>query len=156
MARVNNTWCNRNKYKINGLVILFCSFFFYQSLNPKFPATWLAKEIGSFEIVPMPFNLDAPYLHHGVYTKDFFLIFNKGLVSDIRQAYLNIGETALPLVTLQQGEDGILHGSQHGQEVHAIAPERLTVSDKLWLTIESWNGEVMITHWELPKQLLSH
>ncbi|MFD2165908.1 hypothetical protein ACFSJY_06475 [Thalassotalea euphylliae] len=154
MARVKNTWWNRNKFKMSGLVIVLSAVFFYQSLNPKFPELWSAKVIGEYNVSPMPFNLKQPYLHHGVYTKDFFLIFNKGQVKNIRQAYLNIGTKALPLASLEQGEDGILHGSQHGQEVHAISPKVLSEKDKLWLTIENWNGEVLVTYWDIPVQFL--
>ncbi|MGL1956841.1 MAG: hypothetical protein OCD00_05930 [Colwellia sp.] len=155
MARINNSLWNRYKYKINGLVIILSCYFLYQSLYPKFPETWDAQKIGSFEITPMPYNLDPPYLHDGHYTKDFFLIFSQGNVSDIRQAYLNIGEKALSLATLQVGDEGILHGSQHGQEVHAIAPVIIKPNHKVWLTIENWQGEQLVTHWDIPTVLLS-
>ncbi|NQY89022.1 MAG: hypothetical protein HRT51_15005 [Colwellia sp.] len=154
MARVNNNLWNRYKYKINALVLLLSVYFLYQSLNPKFPDTWNTQKIGLFEITPMPFNLEPPYLHDGHYTKDFFLVFSQGKIDDIRQAYLNIGSKPLPLSTLQAGDSGILHGSQHGQEVHAIAPKTLKTEDKVWLTIENWQGEQVVTYWELPKELL--
>ncbi|TYK64663.1 hypothetical protein [Colwellia echini] len=154
MARVKNTLWQRYKYKLNGLVLLLSIYFLYQSLTPVFPDTWAPKQIGSFEITPMPFNLDAPYLHHDVYTKDFFFIINKGDVKTIRQGYVNIGPTALSLEKLAMGDDGILHGSQHGQEAHAISPQVLQASDRLWLTIENWQGEQLITSWDLPKELL--
>lgn len=153
MARVKNTWWQRNKFTFNGLIVIFCGYFFYQSINPKFPPIWPAKDVGQFNISVMPFDLEPPYIHHGVYTKDFFLLFNQGKVDNIRQAYMNIGQEPLPLMDFEQGEDGILHGSQHGQEVHAIAPETITKSDKLWLTIQNWNGEVTITYWKIPDEI---
>lgn len=154
MARVNNNLWHRYKYKLNALVLLLSVYFLYQSLQPKSPDYWDAKKIGSFEITPMPFNLDAPYFHDGHYTKDFFLIFNQGKIEDIRQAYLNIGRMPLPLSILEAGDSGILHGSQHGQEVHAIAPKKLKPEHKVWLTIESWEGEQAVSHWDLPTELL--
>ncbi|GHB66356.1 hypothetical protein GCM10008107_14430 [Psychrosphaera saromensis] len=155
MSRSKRNFLSRNKYKLNGLVLILPFIFLYQSLNPVFPSVWQKQIIGSFEIAPMPYNLKQPYLHGGHYTKDFFLIFSKGKVADIRQAYLNIGEQALPLVELQKHDEGILHGSQHGQEVHGIAPETLKPEHKVWLTIEDWQGDVWVTSWDLPKELLA-
>jgi len=154
MARVNSSFWFRNRYKFNGLFLILPFYFFYQSLFPEFPEAWNAQQIGSFEISPMPYNLDQPYFHDGHFIKDFFLIFSQGKVTDIRQAYLNIGIKPLPLAALQKGGEGILHGSQHGQEVHAIAPEKLKFGDKMWLTIENWQGKKMVTSWNLPKELL--
>ena len=82
------------------------------------------------------------------------LTFSQGNIADIRQAYLNIGYAALPLTTLQAGDVGILHGSQHGQEVHAIAPAVIEAGHKMWLTIENWQGKQIVTSWDLPKALL--
>lgn len=155
MARTNSVW-QRHKYTLNGLVLLLPFWFLYQSLTPEFPPAWPAQQIGDFEIAPMPLNLKPPYAHHDQYVKDFFLTFNQGDISNIRQAYINIGSAALPLAQLQQGEDGILHGSRHGQHVHAIAPKTLSAGDKVWLTLQTWHGETLITHWGLPAELLQH
>ena len=154
MARSNSFW-QRHKYKLNGLVLLLPFWFLYQSLTPEFPPAWPAQQVGEFEIAPMPLNLKPPYAHHDQYVKDFFLTFGQGDISHIRQAYINIGPQPLPLAQLQQGEEGILHGSRHGQHVHAIAPKTLSASDKVWLTLQTWHGEMLIASWELPKQLLT-
>lgn len=151
MARIKNTLWQRYKYKLNGLLLILSTYFLYQSLFPVFPDVWGVKKVSSFEVSLMPYNLDAPYMHGGHHTKDFFLMFSQGDISDIRQAYLNIGETPLALATLQADDEGILHGSQHGQEVHAIAPPTLKAEHKAWLTIENWQGEVFVTHWNIPK-----
>lgn len=152
MARSNSFW-QRNKYKLNGLVLLLPFWFLYQSLTPQFPPSWPAQQIGEFEIAPMPLNLKPPYAHHDKYVKDFYLTFSQGDISSIRQAYINIGPAALPLAQLQQGDEGILHGSRHGQHVHAIAQKTLSASDKVWLTLQTWQGETLITHWGLPAEL---
>jgi hypothetical protein len=154
MAIEHNTWWQRYKYKLNGLIIILPFYFLYHSLSPEFPDTWQPKKIGNYEVIPMPYNLDGPYLHDGHYTKDFFLTFSQGEIKNIRQAYLNIGPTAKPLIELAVGNEGILHGSQHGQEVHAISPAVLKSSDKVWLTIEEWQGKQMTISWDLPEGLL--
>ena len=82
------------------------------------------------------------------------LIFSKGDIDNIRQAYLSIGENALPVSQVQDHGDGILHGSKHGQEVHAVSPEVLTINDKIWLTIETWQGQQQTISWEIPEALL--
>lgn len=154
MARAKNTFWQKNKYKINGVFLILPFYFLYTSLFPVFPDALKAQQIGSFEVSPMPYNLEPPYVHEGHYIKDFFLTFSKGNIQDIRQAYLNIGSKPLPISELQQSNEGILHGSQHGQEVHAIAPEQLKVEDKIWLTIQDWQGKELVTSWDLPATLL--
>ena len=145
----NNSFWQLKKYYLNSLVLVLPLWFLYQSLTPVFSPMWPAQQIGQFEIAPMPLNLQPPYAHHDQYVKDFMLTFSKGDISAIRQGYLNIGPAALPLAQLQQGEEGILHGSRHGQHVHAIAPKILTTGDKVWLTLQTWQGDTLTTSWEL-------
>jgi len=154
MARANPFW-QRHKYKLNGLILILPLIFLYQSLNPVFPDAWEAQQVGAFEIAPMPLDLKPPYAHHDEFVKDFLLIFSKGQISDIRQGYVNIGKNALPLASLQQGDEGILHGGRHGQHVHAIAPPRFVPGDKLWLTIQTWQGDVLVLSWPIPDTLIS-
>ena len=154
MARSNSFW-QRHKYKLNGLVLVLPFWFLYQSLTPEFPLAWPAQQLGDFEVSPMPLNLKPPYAHHDEYVKDFMLTFNLGDIRNIRQGYLNIGPSALPLSKLQQGEAGILHGSRHSQHVHAIAPPILSASDQVWLTLQTWQGETLITSWPLPAELIA-
>jgi hypothetical protein len=155
MARVKSSLWQRHKYKINGLVLILPFYFLYQSLFPVFPDSLRTQQIGEYTVTPTPYDLDAPYLHGGHYTKDFMLMFNEGDIKDIRQAYVNIGKTALPLSQLQLADEGVLHGSQYGQEVHAIAPEVIQAEHKLWLTIENWQGKQLILSWNLPEKLLA-
>ncbi len=154
MARRKNTLWQRYKYLLNGLVLILPFWFLYQSMTPEFPPAWPAQQIGEFEISPMPLDMKPPYAHHDEYVKDFLLIFGKGKIANIRQAYLNIGPSPLPLEELQQGDEGILHGSRHGQHVHAIAPPAFSVTDKAWLTIQTWQGELLQISWDLPAELL--
>ncbi|WP_423185195.1 hypothetical protein ACO1PK_08395 [Alishewanella sp. d11] len=153
MSTKNRFW-QRHKYKLNGLVLLLPFWFLYQSLTPELPAAWPVKQVGPFAISPMPLNLEPPYAHHDKFVKDFMLNFNKGDISAIRQGYLNIGPVALPLEQLQQGEAGIMHGSRHSQHVHAIAPVAFAANDKVWLTLQTWQGELLVTSWDLPQSLV--
>lgn len=154
MKHPDSFW-QRYRYYLSGIVLLFPLWYFYQALHPQFPAPWPSQQLGPFTITPMPLNLKPPYIHHDQYLKDFYLAFQQGDVAQIRQGYVNLGPEALPLGQLQQAADGILHGSRHGQHVHAIAPATLDEGDKLWLTIETWEGEILIASWDLPVALLT-
>lgn len=154
MSKQSQTLWQRYKYQLNALLLILPVYFYYRSLSPEFPPMWPAQTVGQFEIAPMPFDLDPAYQHEGQYVKDFLLLFNQGDISQIRQAYLNFGENALPLNELQQGSDGILHGSRHGQHVHAIAKQRFSAQDKMWLTIQNWQGEQFVTSWAVPESLI--
>lgn len=154
MARLQRTFWQRHRFKLNGLILILPIWFYYESLNPVFPPALNTQDIGNYQITPMPFNMDPPYAHDGSFVKDFLLIFNKGDISHIRQAYLNIGEQALPIEQLQQGSDGILHGSRHGQHVHAIAPAKIEAQHRVWLTMQDWQGELLVTSWDVPHTLV--
>ena len=98
----------RHKFKLNGLVLILPFWFLYQSLTPQFPPAWPAQQVGSFEVAPMPLNLEPPYAHHDEHVKDFMLMFNTGDISNVRQGYLNIGPAPLPLARLQQAGASII------------------------------------------------
>ncbi|QJR81644.1 hypothetical protein CA267_013150 [Alteromonas pelagimontana] len=155
MARIKNTRWQRCKYLLSALVLMLPPWFYYQSQNPEFPDALPGKTVGNFDIVPMPFDINPPYQHDGMYVKDFLLMFNKGEVKAIKQAYLNIGDQPLPLAELQTGDLGILHGTRHGQHVHALSAPRIEASHKVWLTIEQWGGEVLTASWDVPVHLIT-
>lgn len=154
MARLQSTWWQRKKYIINSLLLILPCVFIYQSLNPTFPALWQEQSIGEFKIAPMPLNMEQPYSHHSEYVKDFFLMFNQGEISNIRQAYLNIGPKPLSLIEFAKGDEGIMHGTDHGQHAHAIAPEQISAKDKLWVTIQTWQNELHQQSWDIPNTLV--
>ena len=156
MARLQKTWWQRNKYLFNALILILPCIYIYQAWNPTFPDLWQEQTIGEFKIAPMPLNMDQPYSHHNEYVKDFFLAFNQGEISKIRQAYLNIGPQPLPLSELAKGDEGIMHGTNHGQHAHAIASSTINKGDKLWVTIQTWQGEQLVQHWSIPSQLIQH
>lgn len=142
------------RYQLSAFVLVLPFWFLYQSMTPVFPPAWPAQQVGDFEITPMPLDLEQPYVHHEAYVKDFMLMFNKGKISDIRQGYVNIGPEPIPLGILQQAEDGIMHGNRHGQHVHAITPATFSPTDKMWVTIETWQGQQLTASWDLPETLL--
>ncbi|OUS53414.1 hypothetical protein BM607_005775 [Shewanella sp. SACH] len=154
MTVTDSSFWLKNKYKLSGLILLLPLLFLYQSLTPTFPPAWQAQQLGEFSIAPLPLNLNAPYVHHDDYVKDFMLVFEKGEIANIRQGYANIGTQALPIADLQRSENGILHGNKHGQHVHAIASEKLTSADSLWISIENWQGEWQVGKWPLPADIL--
>lgn len=144
----------KHKYKLSGLILILPLVFLYQSLSPSFPPAWPSQQLGEFKIAPMPLDLKSSYKHHGDYVKDFMLIFEQGDVAHIRQAYANIGPVALPLEALQKGENGVLHGSKHGQHVHAITGAKLAATDSLWVSIQNWQGEWLVSQWPVPEAVL--
>jgi hypothetical protein len=157
MARLQKTVWNKYKFLLSGLVLILPVIFLYQSLNPTFPNALPEASVGDYKIVPMPFDLNPPYQHDGVYVKDFLLTFTAGDISNIRQAYLNIDTQPIHLSTIEKstGGEGFLHGSKHGQHVHGIAKPSITAADSIWLTIENWDGEVLTTRWDIPKIMLN-
>jgi hypothetical protein len=154
MARLKNTWWQRKKYVINSLALILPCVFIYHALFPSFPSVWAEKDVGVFKVAPMPLNMKPPYSHHNEYVKDFYLAFGKGQISDIRQAYLNIGPKPIPIRQFEKGDEGIMHGTNHGQHAHAIAPATLLKSDKLWLTIETWQNDILLQSWDIPQALI--
>ncbi|MBR9791526.1 MAG: hypothetical protein GYB58_07225 [Gammaproteobacteria bacterium] len=140
----------RNRYMLNSLLLLLPAYFYYQSLNPTFPTGLAEQQVGPFSIEPFPYDSDGPYQHDGLYVKDFLLMFHQGDLNQIKQAYLNIGEAPLPLAVAQKNELGILHGTRYGQEVHALADKKINQGDKIWLTIERWQGDVLTSQWPVP------
>ena len=149
MARKVATPWRRAKYLLSALILTLPPWYYYQSQNPVFPDALASKSVNGFDFTPMPYDENPPYHHDGKYVKDFLVMVNKGDVSDIRQAYLNIGKSALPLDVLQKEELGILHGTRHGQHVHALAKADIRDSDKLWLTVQTWDGDTFQVDWQL-------
>lgn len=155
MARKPASFWRRHRYTFSALVLLLPGWFYYQSLHPVFPAVWPEQQIAQLKVSAMPFDQLPPYLHDGLYVKDFMLMFADADISGIRQAFLNIGPAPLPLQQLQVAELGILHGSRYGQHAHALAAEKIRAGDKLWLVMQDWSGTLHTTSWEIPAQYLA-
>jgi hypothetical protein len=156
MARRKDTFWQRHKYKLNGLVLILPLWFLYQQLTPVFPDAWASQQVGPYEITLIPADLEQPYAHHDDYVKDFTLTFSSGRIDSIRQGFVSIGPQPLPLNRLQQGDTGILHGNRHSQHVHAVAPRQIRAGDKLWLRIQDWQGQQFVASWPLPEVLITN
>lgn len=156
MARLKATFWHRNKFKLSGLLLLLPVYFLYQSLHPTFPDSLPEQQIGDLKIAAMPLDMDGAYQHDGEYIKDFMVLFNQGNPEQIRQGFMSIGPAPLSFDTLQDGDLGILHGSRYGKHVHALASAEFSASDRIWLTIETWQGELNTISWPLPAQWLSN
>ncbi|CAD5269092.1 conserved hypothetical protein [Alteromonas sp. 38] len=58
--------------------------------------------------------------------------------------------SALPIEEMANEKPSILHGTKHGNHVHALSQPSFSAGDKIWLTIQQWNGELLTLSWELP------
>lgn len=154
MARLQSTWWQRNKFILHAGILILPIWFLYQSMTQVFPASWGEQAVGEFTLAPMPLNIAQPYSHHSEYVKDFTVMFVTGNVADVRQAYMNIGPKPLPISQLSKADEGILHGTRHSQHVHAIAPQFITSEDKAWITLQTWQGNILIQSWDIPSQFV--
>ncbi|MDO9596162.1 MAG: hypothetical protein Q7J47_00435 [Azoarcus sp.] len=137
----------RAKYWLNALVLIAPVWFFYASLTPEFPPPWETQTVGPFSVTPTPHNSAPPYDHHGVRVKDFGFRFCDGCVERIRLAHANVGPQALPAL---EGGDGVVHGHGAQQEAHVPYPAQAGEGDRLWLTVQEWNGAIHRRAWPLP------
>lgn len=158
MAKVYATPWHRYKFLLSGLLLILPFVFLYQSLNPTFPDALPEQAVGDYVIAPMPYDLDGPYQHDGQYVKDFLLTFKQGNISNIRQAFLSISKEPMAATQLRMVDEaeGFLHGSRHGQHVHALAKQTISADDRIWLTIENWNGNVLTANWAIPAAMTSN
>lgn len=136
----------RYRFWLSGLVLLASAWFFYRALNPQFPPPWSEQPVGPFTATPMPADNAPPYPHGDAWLKDFSVRFCDGCVQRIRMAHLSVGAVPKPL-----GDDleGVLHGNALLQHVHAPFPAEVRPSDRLWLTVEDWQGRSYHAAWTL-------
>lgn len=146
MSIKTRTPWQRWAYRASGLILIAPIWYFYVSMNPEFPPAWPEQQVGPFTATPTPGDAEPPYLHDENYYKDFSVRFCDGCVERIRLAYLSVG--AAP-AALPAELDGILHGDRYLQHVHAPYPEALGPDDRLWFTVQEWNGRVHHAAWPL-------
>ena len=135
-------------YYLSGLLLLLPCWYLWQALHPQFPAEWPEQRLGPISAAPMPLDDAAPYAHDGALQKDFSVRFCAGCIAQIRQAYLSVGPVA---AALPDNADGILHGNNLLQHVHAPFPLQIGADDQLWLTVQLWNGELHRAAWPIPE-----
>lgn len=136
-------------YYLSGFLLLLPCWYLWQALHPQFPPEWPEQTIGPFTAAPTPLDDAPPYAHDGARQKDFSVRFCDGCIPQIRQAYLSVGPAAAPL---PENADGILHGNNLLQHVHAPFPAQVQAGDQLWLSVQQWNGEVHSVAWPLPAE----
>jgi hypothetical protein len=140
----------RWKYLINGLVLLAPVYFLYDMFTPASgPEPLPEKRLGdSFTATPAPTNAEPPYVHDGQLFKDFSVVFCDGCLKRIRTAYLIVSDEA---PSLPEDGLGVIHGHGPTKHVHVPYPPEPGEDARLWLTIQSWTGEVVRTSWPLTQ-----
>lgn len=146
MSRSTVSFWQRYRYLLNAVLLALPVYYFWQAMNPVGQPPLATRALGELSATPVPLDPYAPYLHDGVYVKDFRVDFCDGCISRIRQAYLY---AALQPRPLDDAGDGILHGSQHALHVHASFPRQVSEQDRLWLTLETWDGETFHASWPI-------
>jgi hypothetical protein len=148
-GNVRSRWI-RWAYWLSGLLLVLPAWYLYHSLNPVFPAEWPEQQLGSFSAAPMPANTAGPYRYDGKYYKDFTVRLCEGCAQRLRTAYLSVGPQPVPVPA--DGE-GVLHGGDLFMEAHAPFPAVLAAEDRLWLTVQQWDGRLYHASWGLPEGL---
>ncbi len=135
------------KYWLNALVLIAPFWFLYDALTAVLPPAWPMQVVGPFEVTPTPRDADGPYEHDGIPVKDFAFRFCEGCVERIRMAYANVGPEA---TAETDGGEGVVHGHGALQEAHVPYPIRPGPTDRLWLTVQEWDGTLHRVAWPLP------
>lgn len=81
--------------------------------------------------------------------KDLAARFCDGCARDIRAAYLTVDHER-PSID-QAGSP--LHGNPHHLEAHVFFPTTFRGDERLWLTVDAWDGSVFQTSWALAELL---
>lgn len=155
------TLWQRKKFHLSALILLAPIYFLYHALNPTtddmLQSMFKEKTLRALDTTqtdgeiaitahPVPLSHRPAYLHDGLYVKDFRVDFCDDCIQMIRQAYLSAGPSA---AEFPEDADGILHGNRFSQHVHAPFPNAPTADDRLWLSVETWTGELWQTSWPL-------
>lgn len=129
---------------LNGLLLLLPVWFFWQALHPVVPPEWPEQPVGPFTVAVTPADTAAPYTWDGQSLKDFSARFCAGCVAQIRQAWLSSGAQPQPLPA---DLTGLLHGDSQTQHAHAPVPAQWQSGDRLWLTVQAWDGSEHHVSW---------
>lgn len=107
------------------------------------------RTVGPWSVVVSEAKLEAPPSGEGA-TKDYNARFCEGCAEAIRAAWLTAGSEPRPGTN-----NGLLHGSPHQLEAHAPYPARIAPGDRLWLTVEGWDGRTHEVSWPLHEAAVS-
>jgi hypothetical protein len=148
MAKNKQSSPKRWKYCLNGFLLILPFWYLYQQMTPTFPDPLEKKDIGPFTVQPAPLNMKPAYDYGDDYFKDFSLTFCEGCVEKIRYAYMSVG--AEP-VAMPKDSHGAIHGASDLKHAHAPFPEKLSETDKLWVTVQDWEGKSYHVSWEIDQ-----
>jgi hypothetical protein len=148
MAATTRTFWQRWRFRLNGLLLVAPVWFFYDALTPVFPPAWPEQAIGPFTATPTPADGAPPYVHDGALVKDFSVRFCTGCVASIRTGHVSVGPAPVPA---PDGYDGVLHGNAISQHVHVPFPAQASAADRLWISVQEWNGQVHSASWPLTQ-----
>jgi hypothetical protein len=146
-TRLLHAW-QRGRFWLSGLLLVLPCWYLWQSFNPVFPAEWPERQAGPFAVAVTPADDAPPYRHDDARQMDFSARFCDGCVAKIRMAWLSVGAQPAPL---PDDLAGVLHGDSRMQHAHAPVPRASAPQDRLWLTVESWDGKVHHADWPLPE-----
>ncbi|WP_024850373.1 hypothetical protein [Hydrogenovibrio kuenenii] len=139
----------RYRFWINGFILLLPFWFLYQALTPPpLEPKWAKKQNGEFSAEVRPMDKEPPYLHDGEREKDFSVIFGDSCANRVKQAYLKVATSA---PNLPDDDSGIVHGNTSIQHAHVPFPDVIKTDDRLWLTIQDWQGRIIQLSWVLEK-----
>jgi hypothetical protein len=139
----------RWRYCLNALVLTAPAWFLYTSLTPVFPPAWESRTLGTLTVTPTPHDDGEPYRHDGQRVKDFSFRFCEGCDRNMRLAAVHVGNSpASPAET----ETGLVHGHGALKEAHVPYPEQVGASDRLWLSVQTWDGTVHHASWPLRRE----
>ena len=145
-VKTTKTAPKRWRYCLNGFLLILPFWYLYQQLTPTFPAPLAEKGIGPFTVQPRPSNEEPAYDYGDDYFKDFSLTFCDGCVDKIRFAYMSVGPEPAPM---PEDAYGVIHGNSEVQHAHAPFPEKVSEVDKLWVTVQDWQGNSYHASWSL-------
>jgi hypothetical protein len=144
----------RGKYYLSGLVLIlpimaFPAYFQRVGTPPLGAHILPEREVGPFKVTLAEFMAGPPYLapkNHLV--KDYSLRVAEGYPDRIRSIYIRVGE---PPNIRNLGD--FMHGNPYRLHGHVRFMEPPRADEKIWLTIEEWDGTMHQTSWLLSEAM---
>lgn len=137
----------RGRYCLSGLVLLLplsvFPLYFQQVTTPPLGAMILPeREVGPFRVTLAEY-LSGPPLpgRNGYLFKDYKLAIKDGYPGRIRSAYLRQD------APISRDLGDILHGDPYRLHAHVRIEGQPAATDRLWLTLEEWDGTLHQTSW---------
>lgn len=110
------------------------------------------RSIDDFNVVLIEEEKTPPYtIFGGTKMKNYALKFDIENLNYIRVANLQISKIA-PEISLI---NGLAHDNPYELHVHVVFPQNLEEDDKLWLSIEKWDGTTKQIFWPV-KEIVSN